>query len=43
MMKRCKNCSEDMEEDLTGSGLCDDCAAEAEMADDLLDEDATET
>jgi rRNA maturation endonuclease Nob1 len=42
-MKRCKNCSEEFEEALNREGLCDDCAEEADMAaEELQDEENDE-
>ncbi len=38
-MKKCKNCSEETEEDLNKQGLCEDCADEAALAEELLKED----
>ncbi len=31
-MEKCKNCSEEFEEDLSDEGLCEDCADEAGQA-----------
>ncbi len=31
-MKKCKNCSEELEEKMVGAELCEDCAEEAEIA-----------
>ena len=38
-MKRCQNCSEEMNEDSESELLCEDCAEEAEIADEALNRD----
>ena len=37
-IKRCQNCSEEMDESEENESLCEDCAEEANMADEVLDE-----
>ena len=37
-MKRCQNCSEEIEDD-EGKLLCEDCSEEAEIADEALNGD----
>ena len=41
-MKKCKNCSEEVKDDLTEEGLCEDCADEAEQAAEELRDEETD-
>ncbi len=40
-MEKCKNCSEEFEEEVMAGGLCEDCSDEAEQAaEELQDEES---
>ena len=40
--KRCQNCSEEIDDAEEGNLLCEDCAEEAEIGDEVLSEDDEE-
>ena len=42
-MKRCQNCSDAIDDDEEGKLLCEDCAEEAEIADETLSGDDEQT